>query len=237
MTLEEKIRNYKPNKTVQKVVRDSSILLIAGVVCAGKNTILNELVQQNEYTQFISHTTRQPRENHGVMETDGVEYHFISLDEAQHMVDEQSFIEVKYVHGNVYGTSLDELLRIKQAHKTAVNDVDIQGVEEYLELAPDIQPVFLLPPSVETWLARMEKRYGSLDRTNPDIITRFQTAKEEIERVKNDPRFIIIINDDLKTTTNRIEMIMKGERHETSEYAHAVMDHLLEYIALNFGTH
>lgn len=228
--IEEKITHYKPSQTTVDLVRQSNLLLVAGIVCAGKDTIIHELLNSPEYRRIISHTTRAPRANHGIVERDGLDYHFIDLEQAEKMVDHHEFIEVKYVHGNVYGTSATELQSIKQADKIAVNDIDIHGVMEYLELKDDTKAIFLLPPSVDTWLRRLEKRYGVLDMNSEEIKTRFRTAIGEIEHIMGDKRFILVVNDDLQTTVDRIGKIMNQERDHTSEFAETIAEHLLEYL-------
>lgn len=214
-----------------ELVQETKLLLIAGIVGGGKNTVINELLKGSEYHEIVSHTTRMPRNNHGVTEMDGVDYHFITLKEAEQLIEEKTFIEVKYVHGNVYGTSVAELDTARRNDKIAVTDIDIKGVVEYLDIKPDTHAIFLLPPSVETWLSRLERRYGNLDDHREEIEKRLKTAQEEIAFIQQDKRFILVVNDDLETTVERIEQIVTGERDHTSEFALTIAEHLLEYIS------
>lgn len=230
MEIKEQIEGYRPSDETVQLVRSSELLLIAGIVGAGKDTVIKELLKDDRFRPIISHTTRAPRQNHGVMEVNHEDYHFISLDEAAKLVGENAFVEAKYVHGNVYGTSKAEIERIKEAGKIATTDIDIQGVIEYLELKPDTKAIFLLPPSVDTWLARLERRYGEIDYTNLDFKKRLATALAEITHIKSDPRFVLVINDDLATTVDRIKKVVAGEREVTSEYAEAITEHLLEFL-------
>jgi guanylate kinase len=231
MTLEEKIENYHMSSDTAELVRETKLLLIAGIVGGGKNTVINELLKGSEYHEIVSHTTRLPRNNHGIIEMDGVDYHFITPSEAEQLIKDQAFVEVKYVHGNVYGTSAAELEAAHGEGKIAVTDIDIKGVVEYLDIKPDTHAVFLLPPSVETWLARLERRYGNLEEHNEEIEKRLRTAKQEIEFIQQDERFILVVNDDLETTVERIEQIVAGERDHTSDFALTIAEHLLEYIS------
>ncbi len=231
MSLEGKINNYQMSPEAAGLVRETRLLLIAGVVGGGKNTVINELLKGSEYHQIVSHTTRPPRNNHGIMERDGVDYHFVTLHEAEQLIDEKAFVEVKYVHGNVYGTSVAELGIAHDNDKIAVTDIDIMGVAEYLDIKPDTHAVFLLPPSVETWLSRLERRYGNLDEHSDEIERRLATAQDEIAFIQKDKRFILVVNDDLETTVERIEQIMTGQRDHTSDFALTIAEHLLEYIS------
>ena len=231
MNLQSKIDGYQMSSEAAELVRKTKLLLIAGVVGGGKNTVINELLKGSEYHQIVSHTTRPPRNNHGVMEMDGTDYHFVTLAEAEKLVEEKAFVEVKYVHGNVYGTSVAELRAAHDEDMIAVTDIDIMGVVEYLDIKPDTHAIFLLPPSVETWLARLERRYGSLENHHDEIEKRLRTAYDEIKFIQQDDRFILVVNDDLETTVERIEQIVAGERDHTSEFALTIAEHLLEYIS------
>lgn len=224
------INNYRPAEDALELVRSTKLLLIAGIVGGGKNTVINELLNDERYHLIISHTTRAPRENHGVLERDGEDYHFRSLEDVQLMLTDRAFVEAKYVHGNVYGTSTAELQLVHDAGKIAVTDIDIQGVVEYLDIKPDTHAIFLIPPSIETWLSRLERRYGALDSHHEEIQKRFKTAYDEITHIMEDRRFILVVNDDLTTTVERIAKIVNGERDQTSEYAYTVAEHLLEYL-------
>lgn len=229
--LESIIQNYKISPDVSELVRATKLLLIAGVVGGGKNTVIREILTQHDrYREIISHTTRQPRANQGVMEQDGVDYYFIDQPTAERMIENREFVEVKYVHGNIYGTSAAELRKVLESNLIAITDVDIQGVIEYLDIKPDTHAIFLLPPSVDTWLKRLERRYGDLSQHEDEITKRFKTAYTEITHIMQDDRFILVINDDLETTVERITQIVNGERSETSEYASTIVEHLLEYI-------
>lgn len=230
MILETALRDYKPSDQTLELVQTAQLLLIAGVVGGGKNTVINELLKNENYHLIISHTTRQPRENHGVMEEDGEDYHFVSKDTMATLIEKHAFVEAKYVHGNVYGTSAAELSDARKAGKIAVTDIDIKGVVEYLDIKPDTHAIFLLPPSVETWLSRLGRRYGDLEMHHDEITKRFATAYDEITHIMNDRRFILVVNDDLETTVERISKIVSGERSQTSDYAYTVAEHLLEYI-------
>lgn len=230
MNLEQVIANYQMSPEASELVQQTKLLLIAGIVGGGKNTVINEMLKNRDYHEIISHTTRAPRLNHDVMERNGVDYHFITPEQAEKLLTDKAFIEVKYVHGNVYGTSAAELRRAHEANKVAVTDVDVHGLTEYLDIKPDTHAIFLLPPSVETWLSRLERRYGNLEEHQAEITKRFQTAYQEISHIKQDPRFILVVNDDLETTVDRVTQIVRGERDHTSDFALTIADHLLDFL-------
>jgi guanylate kinase len=82
------------------------------VLCApsgsGKTTLAKHLLSQKKFNlKFsISATTRQIREN----EKDGIDYHFLSLEEFKTKIDAKDFIEFEKVYqGIYYGTLKSEI--------------------------------------------------------------------------------------------------------------------------------
>jgi len=230
MSLEQKIADYRMSAEVLELVKRTPLLLVASVVGGGKDTIVTELLKTGKFYRIISHTTRQPRANHGIQEVNGKDYHFVTLEEAEHLLDTQAFVEAKYVHGNIYGTSAAELQVAHEKQLTAVTDIDVQGVTEYLDVKPDTHAVFLLPPSVDTWLQRLENRYEDLMLHQEEITKRFRSAYDEIRHIQADKRFVLIINDDLQTTVDRVIGVLDGSVSRTSEYADKVTEHLLDFL-------
>lgn len=230
MSLKTAIEQYKMSDDARDVIEKTRLLLIASVAGGGKDTVAKELLKTGFYHRIVSHTTRQPRENHGITEVNGTDYHFISLETAEKLVHDKAFVEAKYVHGNIYGTSVAEVKQALDNDKIAVADPDIQGVVEYLKVKKDAHAVFLLPPSVDTWLARLSNRYGNLEAHRAEVQKRFETALVEISHILKDDRFVVIINDDLETTVERVRGVVTGEVTHTSGYAIKIAEHLLDYL-------
>ena len=59
----------------------------------------------------MSYTTRDPRQG----EVDGVHYNFVSIDKFREMVANSEFIEHFEVHGKMYGTAKEQILKIQKA--------------------------------------------------------------------------------------------------------------------------
>lgn len=230
MNLEKAVQTYQMPVVAKDVIQQTRLLLIASITGGGKDTIVKELIKTGYYHRIVSHTTRPPRINHGVPEVDGVDYHFITEATALRMLQDNLFIEAKYAHGNVYGTSVEEVNKAHELDRIAVTDIEIQGVMEYLEVKPDTHAVFLLPPSVDTWLSRLSNRYGNLEAHKAEVHKRFVTAQKEIKHILDDKRFIVIINDDLATTVERVRGVVTGDIDHTSGFAGKIAEHLLDYL-------
>src|SRR4051794_18748895 len=94
-TLERKLATYQPTAETKELIKQTPILLLVGPTGAGKDSIKDKLLSTGRFHHIVSHTTRPPRINHGVVEQDGREYHFIDKTSAGRMLDDHSFIEAK----------------------------------------------------------------------------------------------------------------------------------------------
>src|SRR5580704_7183193 len=104
-TLTQKLVTYQPKQSTIELIKQTPILLLVGPTGSGKSVLQEELLESGDYHLIVSHTTRAPRLNHGVMERDGQEYHFIDTERAEMMLDQQAFVEAKVFSDNLYGTS------------------------------------------------------------------------------------------------------------------------------------
>jgi guanylate kinase len=204
-----KLASYTPAKLTADLVKSTPILLLVGPTGAGKDAIKAKLLKTGRYHHIISHTTRSPRINHGVIEKDGREYHFIDKAEAGKMLAEKTMIEAKIYSGNLYGTSLSEINQAHEESKIAMTDIEVQGVAEYKTLDPKVMAVFILPPDFKTWQDRLSRRYGDVVDA-ADSRLRLQTALSELEQLLNTDYYIPVINDNLEKTFNNIQAIASG---------------------------
>lgn len=209
--LQQKLAGYKPSDETVELIRETPILLLVGVSGAGKDSIKQRLLKTGDYHHIVSHTTRRPRENKGVVERGGVDYHFIDLAKAERMLDAGEFVEAKMYSGNIYGTSVAEIQQARDDGKIAVTDIEVQGVAEYKAISASVHAVFVLPPSYEVWQQRLQSRYeGKVDAA--DMEKRLRTAKAELAEALSKDYYQFVINDDLETAVT----VVDGIAHDTA---------------------
>lgn len=218
--LEQLIANYQPSAQAVNVVNNTTIILIAGVAGAGKDTIKQELLKMGRFHHLVSHTTRAPRLNNGQMEVDGQDYYFISLAQAIEMLEQQQFIEAKFVHGRVYGTSLAEIEQAITNDKLPLTDIDVQGVAEYCAMSQRVVPLFIMPPSYDEWLARIRGRYSDQAEFEAEWAKRSQTAIWELQEVVNNSHYYCLINDNFRDTAAQALALIDGQT-EVADQARA----------------
>jgi len=207
--LQQKLTNYTPSSATIALVQGTPKLFLVGIAGAGKDSIIRELMKTGNYHVIVSHTTRQPRANSGVMERDGAEYHFIDLAEAEAMIDAGRYVEAKQYGSNIYGTSAAELQLAHDNGKIALTDIEVQGVAVYMAIDPNTHAVFVLPPSYEIWQKRLLNRYGgTVDQA--DYTKRMATALQELEHTLHAPYFLFVVNDSLETAVGEVDQIVHG---------------------------
>ena len=195
--IDQLITAYLPSDRATELVRSTNITLLVGISGAGKDTIKKELLKKHDFRDIVSHTTRAPRVNNGVQEQSDIDYHFIDGHAAKVMIENKEFIEAKFVHGTVYGTSVEELQKSYDEQKIAITDIDVQGVTEYKEMSQSVVAIFIIPPSYSIWRDRLAQRYESIEAFEAEWIKRRNSAVSELTHALEVPYYHFIINDDL----------------------------------------
>jgi len=206
MDLEKLIASYKLPKDAAKIIKHTKIALLVGISGAGKDTIKHALLRQAIFGEIVSHTTRQPRYNEGVLEKDGVDYHFIDDEKAHDMLQNGEFVEAKFVHGTVYGTSVKEIREAAQ-RGVAITDIDVQGVEEYKKVSSKVVAIFIVPPDYDTWVARLKRRYSTNEEFLKEWPKRRASAIRELTRALELPYYHCVINDDIDRAVHVVSEI------------------------------
>jgi guanylate kinase len=80
------------------------MIVLVGESASGKSSIEKYLVDNYGYNKVISYTTRQPRPN----EVDGVDYHFVSVDEFLNLKEQGFFAETAVYNNWYYGTAKED---------------------------------------------------------------------------------------------------------------------------------
>ena len=214
--LAQQLADYQPAEATKQLVKDTPVLVLVGPTGAGKDSLKDKLLATEQFHHIISHTTRPPRINHGVIEQDGREYHFIDKATASRMIEDQAFIEAKVYSGNLYGTSVAEIQEAHDEGKIAMTDIEVQGVAEYKALDPSVMAVFLLPPTFDEWQARLMRRYGDVMDID-DARLRMQTALDELDQLLNTDYYVAVINDDIDEAFEQIQTVIKSATHTTPD--------------------
>ncbi len=203
---------YEAPPEAIELINETDVLLVVGVTASGKNTIIEHLLETDHYSYIVSHTTRDPRTNHGELEKNGQDYFFVDEAEMGRLIKDHAFIEAKLVHDrDIYGTSIEQIQKAHDLGRVAVTDIDVQGVAEYKQLSDKVKAVFIVPPSFEEWSKRILKRPGEHGTDATDLQKRLSAAVDEFEHALETDYFEFVINDDIEEAVHRVEAIVRGD--------------------------
>jgi len=185
--------------------RNGAILVLSGPSGAGKSSLINKITDHIGPTYFsISTTTRTIREG----EEDGVNYHFVNVDEFKHDIEQEMFLEYAVVHGNYYGTSLGPVKKALKEGKLVIFDIDVQGHDAVQNRLGDITTsVFITTPTLE----ELKKRLHNRSTDSEEVISgRIEMAKREVQRISEYD--FLVVNDNLEEASEILISIAKAAR-------------------------
>lgn len=175
----------------------SKLLVISGSSGVGKGTIIKAFLDKHpEFKLSVSCTTRNKREG----EIDGKNYFFLTVEEFQHCIKNNDFLEWAEFSGNFYGTKKDFVTECLQKGENLILEIDTKGALNVKKIIPDATLIFIAPPSFEELEARLRGRHTE---TEEAIQKRLASIKLEIE---NSKQFDYqIVNDTIEHAVAQLE--------------------------------
>jgi guanylate kinase len=132
-----------------------NLFVVSAPSGTGKSSLVKALLELDSRLRVsVSHTTRLPRGQ----EQHGREYWFTPEDEFLAMVEHGDFVEHAEVHGNHYGTSRSAIENRIKGGEDVVLEIDWQGALQIKKTFPYAVLIFILPPSYEELLQRLNRR-------------------------------------------------------------------------------
>ena len=170
----------RKSQLVSKTPSRPLLIVLSGPSGVGKDAVLTRMKESGYPLKFvITVTTRPQRAN----EKKDVDYHFVSDETFREMIEGNKLLESANVYGNWYGVPREEVEQALNQGQDVMVKVDIQGAATIKRIHPQAVTVFLMPPSIEELIARLEQRQTE-SRYDRDL--RIKTAEEEM---KQQPHF------------------------------------------------
>ena len=187
------------------------LVVISGPSGVGKTTIVHRIREHFDAVFSVSATTRPKSEK----EEDGKDYFFVTPDTFKEKIGNNEFLEHAEVFGcHQYGTLQEPVREALGRGKIMLLDIDVQGGMQIRDNMPESVRIFILPPSEEELLQRLEMR-GREDQDS--IQRRFREAKQEIKLSQESGAYqYFITNDDLELAIAETIAIIKKTRSNTS---------------------
>lgn len=194
--------------------RYGRMIILSGPSGSGKSTLSKRALEEFDSLRFsVSCTTRSPRG----AEVDGVDYHFLTKEVFEKKIAEDAFLEYACVHGNYYGTLLNEVIRHLEAGTDVLLDIDVQGAMKILEkckkdpiLAGSVATIFIAPPSYTELERRLRGRGTDAEET---ILKRLANAKGEMAQWRKYD--YLLLNDDVEEASIAFLSLVRSLRMDT----------------------
>ena len=178
----------------------ANLFIIAAPSGCGKTSLVKALLKNsNNLCVSVSHTTRESRPD----EVNGINYHFVSVNKFKEMINKNAFVEHAEVFENLYGSSRQLINDNLENNKDVILEIDWQGARQVKLDMPKVISIFILPPSKDALLMRLQGR-GQDDKQT--IIKRMSDAKNQMSHF--DEFDYLVINDNFDEALSNLESII-----------------------------
>lgn len=200
---------------MSNAVKDQGLIFVVSAPSGtGKSTICRRLLAACPDLEFsVSHTSRPPRPG----EADGRDYCFISRADFEERIALGEFVEWVENYGNLYGTSAQAIDAVLARGKDLLLDIEPRGARAIKERYPDAVFVFILPPSRDELLKRLEKRGHESAKV---IQERFAQAERELREVLWYD--YAVFNEDLEAAVLQTIAVYRAEKCKVSRLRGAI---------------
>ncbi len=181
-----------------------NFIAISGPSGTGKTTLCRELQRKKQEINFsVSCTTRRQR----YTEEDGVDYHFISMEEFEEKVNKNEFVEYEEVHGDYYGTMKKPLEDAIRGDRLLLFEVDVKGAKSIQSLYPkNTVTIFILPPNLDDLRKRLRRR-----GTDSEKRIKKRMDRLELELKEKDWFDYHVINNQIEHASNELIKIIEKQ--------------------------
>lgn len=186
------------------------LIVLSGPSGAGKDAVLARMRESGYPLEYVTTVTTRPQRAN---ERDNVDYHFISTEMFQKMIENKALLEWAHVYGNMYGVPKQPVKQALDKGQDIMVKVDIQGAATIKKILPQAVFIFLMPPSMEELATRLKQRHTE----SPfDLDLRIKTAEEEIKQLPLFDYVVVNKQDEIELAVSAIEAIITAEKHRAT---------------------
>jgi len=191
-----------------------NLIIISSPSGGGKGTLIKEILRTVPNVGYsVSFTTRDMRDG----ETHGKDYFYVSRAEFEKLIEAGALLEYAEVHGNFYGTSLNQIKTEIDAGHDIILEIDVQGAANVREKIPEALSVFILPPSFEVLKNRLTARATEKPE---DLALRLKNSFGEVGHFSEFE--YVVVNDDALRATVDLKTIILADRLKRVRQAKAI---------------
>jgi len=197
--------SYK-NQPLLNLLTKPLIIVLSGPSGAGKDAVLARMRESGYPLEYVTTVTTRPQRAN---ERDNVDYHFISTEMFQKMIENKELLEWANVYGNMYGVPKQPVKQALDKGQDIMVKVDIQGAATIKKLLPQALLIFLIPSSIEDLTLRLKQRHTE----SPfNLALRLKTAEEEIKQLPLFDYLVVNKQGEIDLAVSRIKAIITAEK-------------------------
>lgn len=197
--------SYK-NQPLLNLLTKPLIIVLSGPSGAGKDAVLTKMMESGFPLEYVTTVTTRPQRAN---ERDNVDYHFISTEMFQKMIENKELLEWAHVYGNMYGVPKQPVKQALDKGQDIMVKVDIQGAATIKKLLPQALLIFLMPSSIEDLTLRLKQRQTE----SPfNLALRLKTAEEEIKQLLLFDYLIMNKQGEIDLAVSQIKAIITAEK-------------------------
>lgn len=191
-----------------------NLIIISSPSGGGKGTLIREILRTvSDIGYSVSYTTRRMRDG----EENGRDYFFVSVDEFKSLIDAGEFLEYAEVHGNFYGTSLNQVKAEIDLGRDIILEIDVQGAESVRAQIPEAVSIFILPPSFQILRERLIARKTEKPE---DLNVRLKNSFAEVREFEAFE--YVVVNDEKTQAAARLKTVILAERQKRVRQSQAI---------------
>lgn len=180
------------------------LIVLSGPSGVGKGTILRKVMASDpNLVLSVSATTRKKRNG----EIDGVNYHFLELEQFKDLIEKNQLLEYAVVYDNYYGTMKDKTIEQLYSGNDVILEIDPQGAKNIKRMFNDAVTIFLHPPNAQTLRDRLK---GRGTETEEVFNKRVAAATEELNTARNYD--YQLLNDNADECARKVIEIIRKEK-------------------------
>ncbi len=182
------------------------LIVLSGPSGVGKDVTLARMKELGCPFHFVVTATDRPQRP---AEVHGVDYYFVSSEEFAAMLERDELLEHAVVYGQNKGVPKSHVREALASGKDVIMRLDVQGAATVRRIVPAALLIFLMPPSEEELIDRLQERKTE---SSEDLQKRVALVREEMERL---PEFdYVVVNRDgqLDEAVEQIMAIITAEK-------------------------
>lgn len=182
------------------------LIVLSGPSGVGKDAVLSRMRELRFPHYYCVTATTRPRRS---CEVDGVDYYFLKMEEFQHRLEHNEFLEYARVYGNYYGVPKQPVRDALRRGEDVVIKADVQGAATIKSLVPDAVFIFLSPPN----MGELEERLRQRKTESPEgLARRLRTAHLEMKYLPMFDYLVVNPSRRLDDAVDRIQAIIAAEK-------------------------